>query len=75
MTAISTCIVALGCSGPVVTPVLRGFLTEGVTLRILARSPEPRRPRCPFSWGGTLGRRIRFFIDQTALTPLNIRLV
>ena len=47
MTVNSTCIVALGCSGPVATPVLRGFLDEGVTLRVLARAPEPVARRYP----------------------------
>lgn len=47
MTVNSPRIVALGCSGPVATPVLRGFLNEGVTLRILARSPESVARRYP----------------------------
>ena len=47
MTVNSFRIVALGCSGPVAAPVLNGFLGEGVSLRILARLPEPVARRYP----------------------------
>jgi uncharacterized protein YbjT (DUF2867 family) len=40
-------LVALGCSGPVAAPVINGFIEGGLSLRILARCPEPVARRYP----------------------------
>ena len=40
-------LVALGCSGPVAAPIINGFVRAGLSLRILARCPEPVARRYP----------------------------